>query len=475
MAKTIEKNNLGYLGENYQKQLIKLLIEDGKFFTSIGDILDQNMFTIDYMRRLVGYMKDRYTLTNGSVTYPDLDIIVRSKVTDGKTAEILTAFLEELKNMDFVGVDLIKDNAEKFFKQQYLTKALNQAQEIIKKGDDSSYNNIIDLFQKALEVNLKADDGIVGVLDDIEGTLSQEYREPIPTGCDALDKKLLGGLGRGELGVIIAPTGCGKTSATTGFCAHAATYKCAANNYKGYKVFHVFFEDKVRDVRRKYFGYITGIEAMHLSKPENKQVVLEELDKDDKGEMIRRNIKMYRATNAEFSASDLRIKLNHLIASGFVPDLVVFDYFECAKLEKSESSADSEWTREGLTMRKFESIANELNIALWVPVQGSKDSLEEAFVGLKHAGGSVKKVQIGHVIISFARTSDMVARNLINVGVNKFRAGAIVGGGMLQGIELNNGTCRFNTENMEEVESETEDIFQKDSIDAQRNAFKTIK
>lgn len=107
--------------------------------------------------------------------------------------------------------------------------------------------------------------------------------------------------------------------------------------------------------------------------------------------MIKENVICMHPNSGEMSASELKNKLKQLIARGFKPDLVIVDYFECLKLERPETSADKEWTREGITMRKLESIAHEFDVALWVPVQGTKDSLGVEYVGLQQAGGSVKK------------------------------------------------------------------------------------
>ena len=159
--------------------------------------------------------------------------------------------------------------------------------------------------------------------------------------------------------------------------------------------------------------------------------------------MIQRNVVGYHAQNGEFSASDIKRFIQQHIAMGFKPDMVVVDYFECLKLEKPETSADSEWTREGLTMRKLESIAHEFNVALWVPVQGTKDSFNQQIVGLTQAGGSVKKVQIGHVIIAFARTEEMRLKDQINIFINKFRPGRIKVNAFM-GVTFNNGTTKFD-------------------------------
>lgn len=93
------------------------------------------------------------------------------------------------------------------------------------------------------------------LFQNIENDFSEDYRITIPTGADKLDDALYGGLAKGQLGVIIAPMGTGKTSATTGFAANAALHKCKENNYKGWKVLHVFFEDEDVDIRRKYYGF----------------------------------------------------------------------------------------------------------------------------------------------------------------------------------------------------------------------------
>ena len=269
-----------------------------------------------------------------------------------------------------------------------------------------------------------------------------------------LDNAFYGGLGKGELGIIIAPSSVGKTSATTGFAATAAVTKTEDNNYKGYKVLHIFFEDEEVNIKRKYYAYLTDIDACDLSLPDIRPKVVEMINKNEWKDMIQRNVIGYHAQNGEFSPTDIKKFIQKHIAMGFKPDLVIVDYFECLKLEKAETSADTEWTREGLTMRKLESIAHEFNLALWCPVQGTKDSFNQQIVGLTQAGGSVKKVQIGHVIISFARTEEMRLHDKINIFINKFRPGRIKTNQFL-GVTFNNGTTKFDFSTM----MDEEDVF----------------
>ena len=142
-------------------------------------------------------------------------------------------------------------------------------------------------------------------------------------------------------------------------------------------------------------------------------------------------------------------------------------------MEKAETSADSEWTREGLTMRKLESIAHEFNVAMWCPVQGTKDSFNQQIVGLTQAGGSVKKVQIGHVIISFARTEEMRLEDKINIFINKFRPGRIKVNSFM-GVKFNNGTTKFDFSECNEVDNSLDDNNQY-STNMARNVKNSLK
>lgn len=442
MSRNVDRSTLGYLGPDFQLKLVKCFFEDQKYFTSIQEIVDQNMFSNEHLRRIVGFMKDRYNFNETVTTYFEMETIIRSKVSDAIALEQLLAHIEKIKEMDLVGMDIVEEESEKFFKQQNLTKAINKAQDIIKNGDFSNYYTIEDIVKKALETNSKQDFGF-RLFDNIESDLKEDYRTAIPTGADKLDKALYGGLAKGELGVIVAPPGIGKSSATTGFAANAAITKTETNNFNGYKVLHFFFEDEEVNIRRKYYGFVTDIDACTLSLPDIRPIAIERLNADtDVRRMLRDNIIGERLSTGEIRASEIKNKIRQYIARGFKPDLIIIDYFECIKFEKSDIG-DSEWSKEGITMRKLESMAKEFNVAMWVPVQGTRDSIGAEIVGLMQAGGSVKKTQIAHVVITFGQTDEMKTQGKINVFLGKFRAGRIDKNKFLN-VYLNNGTCKFD-------------------------------
>ena len=472
MAKNnvVGRNNLGYLGENFQFQLVKYFIESPKFFIGIVHLVDQNMFTDEHLRRIVGTMKDRYNKIGNCPNYTDLETIFRSEITNSITLEEILAKLDKLKNLELSGVDIITDNAEKFFKQQNLAKAINQCTEILKRGNAENYNTMEDLIKNALKTNMTNEMGY-RLFDNLYDDLKEDYRKTIPTGATELDKSLCGGLGKGELGVIISPLGVGKTSCTTGFAAYAATCKVRDNDYRGYKVLHFYFEDTDVSIRRKYYGYMTDIDACNLSIEPMRSLALEKLS-DNNNEMrvmLHNNIIARHLVSGEYSASDIKHIIQQYISIGFIPDLVIIDYFECLRAEKTNDLSSSEWTKEGQSMRKLEAIANEFNIALWVPVQSTKSAIGQENVDLRDAGGSVRKTQIGHVVITLAQTDDQKEQGKLNIFIGKFRAAAI-GRRKFNNVSFNNGTCKFDMSNLDDYDNEPTALQSNNSDSYQKKA-----
>lgn len=427
------------MGDDYQVKLVKAMIEDAKFFMDLSWNLDPNMFTVADLRMFVSAIKDRYDKTAGVMTYKDLDFYLRSATKDVATLDRQLALVEEIKKPFNCDISFIKDRATAFFRQQKLVKGINEALPIIQAGDVQNYGRIEEIVREAIMAGDHANDGY-GVFDGFDEALSDEYRRPVPTGADLLDNVLRGGLGKGELGIIIAPSGVGKTSATTGFAAYAATKAAPDNNGEGYKVLHIHFEDKEVDIKRKYYAYLTDIESYELSlcRDTVKRFFSEHMDLV---EMIKRNVVCFRPMDGECGVSEIESLMMRLASYGFKPDMVIVDYFECLRLEPGASKNSDAYEREGLTMRRLETIARKYDVALWCPIQGTKGSIDQESVSMSQGGGSVKKVQIGHVVLSFARLKR--DDDSLNISIHKFRAGRIVKS-FLNNVKFNNGTCKFS-------------------------------
>ena len=125
-------------------------------------------------------------------------------------------------------------------------------------------------------------------------------------------------------------------------------------------------------------------------------------------------------------------------------------------------------------MRMFEAMAGELDMAFWIPSQGTKDSINLELVTMDKIGGSVKKAQIAHVIMSIARTVEDISENKATIAILKNRAGK--SGKVFNNVEFNNGTCRISTDNVDEMDSlfEADKKKKEATFELQKDIMKSI-
>lgn len=421
--------DLGYLGPDFQYRLVHHFMEDKKYFSDMFEILDNNMFTDPNLRRFTGALMNYFDINGIVPSYETIEIELRKEVKDDYDIELIVELVQQIKDTTDEGVDTIKKTAHKFFKQQNYAKIVNKVSELLKNGDVDRVDELEDIWRKAL-ISGNRDDLGTKLKDDLADVLSDEYRQAIPTGVDGIDESLEGGLGKGELGVIIGPSGFGKTSMTTAFANQSAS--------QGYKTVQIVFEDKPKQIQRKHISRITNIEARDLSKPENIERVRAEMEKvhifDD-------TLRIKKYPTGEVTPIQIKNYLKKLTNSGFKPDIVFIDYFECLAASKNYKDV---WIGEGHTMRELEAIASDLDVALWVPTQGTKDSLSAEIVTMDKAGGSFKKIQIAHIVLSISRTNEDIEGNIATIAILKNRSGR--SGKVMNNIYFNNGTCVINTD-----------------------------
>lgn len=243
------------------------------------------------------------------------------------------------------------------------------------------------------------------------------------------------------------------TSFTTAINAYAATYKCDMNNHEGYKVLQIYFEDDDVDITRKHFARITQTEARFMKRLDiaNRDEIEHKLMSHPDKDMIGENLRLKHFRSGTKTASDIEVFIKKLINRGFKPDLVTIDYFECIAPEKGGHSSDSQWVKEGVTMRKFENMAKDLNCAIWIATQGNKDSINSPdVVRMDQAGGSIMKVQVAQFIISIARALEDIDRNKAVISILKNRSGK--SGKIFNNVKFNNGTCTISCDEVEEFD-----------------------
>ena len=78
-GKTLNKDNLGFLGVDFQYKLIKSFIEEPGFFKELYPIVNQNVFSEALMGTVVGSLKDYFKEWDSAPSYDTLKIILNSR------------------------------------------------------------------------------------------------------------------------------------------------------------------------------------------------------------------------------------------------------------------------------------------------------------------------------------------------------------------------------------------------------------
>lgn len=204
--------NFDYLGNTFQLQLLNQIVVDKDFSSSIMDVIESSYFDNKYFKIILQMIKEYYIKYESTPNFETLDQIVKSEITQEIVAKVVLDTLKQVKEAPFEGTTFVQEKALKFCKQQELQKAMDKAQKIITEGDFESYDKVEGLVRNALQVG-EIDKGQTDIFDNLDTVLDEDYRHPIPMGIPGIDRLLKGGLARGEIGVILAPTGVGKALA----------------------------------------------------------------------------------------------------------------------------------------------------------------------------------------------------------------------------------------------------------------------
>ena len=109
-----------------------------------------------------------------------------------------------------------------------------------------------------------------------------------------------------------------------------------------------------------------------------------------------------------------------------------------------DKNLGDEWKSEGSVMRAFEAMCHEMNIVGWTATQGNRSSISSEVVTTDQMGGSIKKAQVGHVIISVAKTLQQKEMKLATIAITKSRIGD--DGVIFENCKFDNAMLEIDTE-----------------------------
>lgn len=392
------------LDEGFQKKLLKVIVEDnnGDFSSQIVDILDVNYFDSVLARLLMGHLKKHVEKHNVIPDYETVEWVIKEKETEGMERERLLGLVELMKKSDVRDTQFVKEYALNFCKKQALKKGLEEAADKWEKGD---YENISKIISDALRVGEPRNIGH-NYIKDVEKRLLRQYRVPIPS-MRGIDAKISGGLAGGELGVVLSPTGGGKSMMLVRFA-------CTAMEF-GKKVVYYTLELNENVIGNRFDACLNKIMLKDiLDFPDVIKENLEQLGNKGGGLIIK------EFPTGSASVNTIRAHLKAMQRDNFVPDIIFVDY---ADIMKSTSTFTEK--RYALTniYESLRGMAMELDVPIWTASQANRESINSNKFDLKVISESLGKAQTADVILGIGRTDEDKSQRKATMMILKNRNG----------------------------------------------------
>jgi len=423
-----KNKNFEYLGSGFQLQLLNQIILDKDFSRSIIDVIDVAYFENKYFKLIIQMIKEYYVKYEHTPTFDTLEQITKSELQQETASKIVIDTIGKIKDAPIEGGEFVQEKAMKFCKQQELQKVMGKAQKIIDGGEFENYDKVEQLVRTALQVG-EREDGMTNVFSNLDDVLNEDYRHPIPMGISGIDRLLKGGLAKGEIGVVLAPTGVGKTTLMTKITNHAFNL--------GYNVLQIFFEDNPKIIQRKHIVLWTKVHPDELTL--KKDEVLKRVS-EIKTSMPNQLI-LKKLPSDTMTMLQIKNQVRKMIADGVKLDMISLDYIDCVLPDRN---LGDEWKSEGSVMRAFEALCHELNLVGWTATQGNRQSISADVVTTDQMGGSIKKAQVGHVIITVAKSLQQKELKLATIAITKSRIGE--DGVVFENCKFDNGMLDIDTE-----------------------------
>ena len=397
-----EPTNFSKYGKSFQEKLCMVILDDRAFADQIEEVLDVNFLELNYLKCFLNKVFDyrkKYEV------HPSRDImktILRSELDNENelTSKQVREYYVRSQVNAVTDIEYIKDTALDFCKKQNLKSAMVKSIGLLQ---SSSFDEISQVINDSLKLGMDNDEGY-DYKKDFEERFKPRFRNPVTTGWELIDDICKGGLGQKELGVVIAPTGAGKSMALVHLGAQALL--------EGKTVVHYTLELQDTVVASRYDSCLTKIPLQNLSS--FKEQIYEEVQ-DISGRLI---VKEYPTKTA--STQTIRNHLEKLRMRSIGVDMIIVDYGDLLRpvryLKEKRNELESIY-------EELRGVAAEYEAPVWTASQTNRSGLNAEVITMESISEAFNKCFIADFIFTISRTIDDKVANSGRLFVAKNRNG----------------------------------------------------
>jgi archaellum biogenesis ATPase FlaH len=392
-----DRQNTDY-GYDIQKLYLEMMLTDAETFVRCQSIFDHTLFE----RRLqpAAEFLTKYVAEHNSL--PTFDMVSAATKTDLKDPGTLRD-----EHLDW----LLKE-FETFVRHKGLERAILESADMLEKGE---YGPVEDIIKRAIQVGLQKDLGTDYFADPRSRLMGlKDKNGQVKTGWDTLDKRLFGGMNRGELNIFAGGSGAGKSLFLANLGVNWAL--------QGMNVVYLTLELSEALVSMRIDSMTTGISTKDIFKDlDNVEMKVKMIGKKAGALQVKYMPSGKTANDIRAYLKEYEIKMDRKV------DVLLVDYMDLLLPISKKISAENLFVKDKYVSEELRNLAMEKQCVFVTAAQLNRGAVEEVEFDHSHISGGLSKIQTADNVIGIFTSRAMRERGKYQIQLMKTRSSSGVG------------------------------------------------
>lgn len=380
-----------------QKLLLEFALSSKDLFINVAPILKPQYFSkpLDAVVKFtLEYFKEYHAIADRIVIHAETGVRL------------------ELHDISKDEMDYCIDELEDYCKKSAMRLAILDSADELASADEEedsvvNYGRIEQIIRDAISVSLDKNLGLDMFVDPTSRLLKMlEEIDGRSFGYPSLDK-ITDNAKRGEIVLLAASSGGGKSVMLANFCNNFAT--------QGLNVLYITLELNENLVAKRFDSIITGIDSRKIFDEIQAVAQLNQTMKSMYGSIFVKKMPTGCTTN------DIRAYLmEYHLQFGFYPDMIAVDYMDIMS-PNAANSRDGIFDRDKRIAEELRDLMIDFNIYGFTASQLNRDATNVEIVNHSHIAGGLSKINTSDVAFAILRNEEDRDNGIIRLQAMKLR------------------------------------------------------
>jgi archaellum biogenesis ATPase FlaH len=390
-----------------QKLFLEMMMQNAQNYVRVQNIYNPENFDRS-LRDAAGFIQEHCTNHTTMPTYEQL------LATTGMEAKPIPDMVDGHN-------DWFLEEFEGFTRRNELERAILKSADLLEQGD---YDPVEKLIKDAVQISLTKDMGTDYFADPRARLMAlKDNNGQVSTGWPAMDRKLFGGMNKGELNIFAGGSGSGKSLFMQNLAVNWVT--------AGLSGCYVTLE------------LSEGLSAMRidsmLTNVSTKEVFRDLDTVEMKVKMVGKKSGKLRIKYmpAQSTVNDIRAFLKELeITQGLKADFLLIDYLDLLMPVSAKVSPSDLFVKDKYVSEELRNLAKELDCIFVTASQLNRSAVEEIEFDHSHISGGISKINTADNVFGIFTSRAMRERGRYQIQLMKTRSSSGVGQKVDLGFDL---------------------------------------